>query len=143
MVDIVSLEAKLKSALDRIENALSSDANAKREDLRQMLMQAQTQVAAQATQLTDLTEKFQVSQRENAQNQKAISALERGVSELRAANNALVKSNAELVNGAGGGDDALRAEVQAMRADRQAEQSEVAALLVALGPLVEEGNDDA
>jgi len=131
MAELGSLQARLAKALDALERRINAD----------VLVQSVAPVAApiDTDELDQLRTANQDLQSEDTKQKTAIMALERGLSELRAANASLIQASGEPENG----DAALRAELAALRADRQAEQAEVAALLVALGPLVQEIDTDA
>ncbi len=134
MSDIESLQARLAQALDALERRITADAA----DAGAPVAPAPSDTA----ELDQLREQAAALQAEDSKQKTAIMALERGLAEMRAANASLVKANAALESG-DAGDAALHAELAAMRADRQTEQAEVAALLVALGPLVQEMDADA
>ncbi len=146
MTDLPMIENRLDLALNQIEALLVSrdtaGSDAQLADVRHQLMQSQAQVTQQSTQIDDLTKANRDAAQELEQLRTSVMALEKGMEQMRQSNADLQTALDQAAAGQTGADETLKSQVKAMQADRIAEQAEIAALLVALGPLVE-GSKDA
>jgi chromosome segregation ATPase len=155
MSEIDELEARVSAALARIGQAVETlgaqaatppaadpeEVATLRAELaaeREARARLEETVQADRTRLAALQQDGDAQRAAFAELDASLQRLRRAAQQLRESNDALRAANARGLGDAATIDAGLRAELEALRAEREAETAEVRAILAVLGPLAEE-----